>query len=86
MNMAYLTNTLLTGKWYVSEGFISSRGPKTDDEINKMVRHNIGAHRMVLSGPYETKALAESSASNFVESFIHPYVWQYSAETHENAG
>lgn len=63
------------GKWYISEGFISGKGPSTSGEKERMIKHNIGAHKMILAGPFATESEAESEIKCFSDR-INPFVWQ----------
>lgn len=63
------------GKWYISEGFISVKEPSTSDDKERMIKHNIGAHKMILAGPFATESEAESEIKRFCDR-VNPFVWQ----------
>jgi hypothetical protein len=74
----YLDNTLINGKWYISEGFRLTRNP-TPESREKTRRHNQGAHRMVVAGPFETRQFADGALfdlRNDRPDVHEPFVWQ----------
>ncbi|QDT89864.1 hypothetical protein [Gimesia algae] len=72
--MPYLDITLEKDKWYISEGFKAMFSPPNVEDIEKMVRHNQGAHKMILAGPFDTKEMAESQLDQYTD-YHYPFVW-----------
>ena len=65
---------LIVGKWYISKGFIALRNEVTEKERSDMIDHNIGADRMILDGPFDTKKEAEGHLYKY-RQYHNPKAW-----------
>ena len=72
--MSYLNVTPENGKWYISEGFKASRGQPTTNGTAELVKHNLGATKMILAGPFDTREQADSQLQQY-STFHNPSVW-----------
>ncbi len=80
--MSYLNIQPEDGKWYIIEGFKSSRSP---GDIAKWDTHNRGRHKMILAGPFNTEEEAEARLHKY-SRFHSASVWRCDLNDNPSAG
>jgi len=63
------------GKWYISKKFKKFTMPPTQKSTYEMIENNIGADKMVIAGPFDTKKDALDNLAKFDRS-LEPFVWE----------